>query len=86
VLNFVVYWDPASYDHLSAQVLPSTAQIPQTATLKLRMVCFHAGDKKNMIERIMKIKQYVSREPNSFANLKTHSWIWHYSAMVPKVA
>lgn len=86
VLNFVVYWDPASYDHFSAQVLPSTAQIPQIATLKIRMVCFHAGDKKNMIERIMKIKQYVSREPNSFANLKTHAWIWHYSAMVPKVA
>ena len=37
-----------------------------------------------LLERIQSIKQYVPREPNTFANLKTHSWVWYYSTLVPK--
>ena len=22
---------------------------------------------------------------NTFANMKTHTWVWHYSAMVPRL-
>ena len=52
-LNFVVYWDPLSYDQLT----PNTSnQVPSSATLKVRVICNHAGDKKTFLERISNVK------------------------------
>ena len=51
----------------------------------MRVLCNHAGDKKALLERVQGVKQYVSRELNTFANMKTHNWLWHYSALVPKI-
>ncbi len=83
-LNFVVYWDPTSYDQQQVQTTSPDGNVPPTALCKIRILCNHAVEKKNLLERIKNIKHYIVREPNTFANQKSHAWVWYYSLMVPK--
>eukprot|EP00347_Sterkiella_histriomuscorum_P006556 403352324 len=55
------------------------------APFKVRVLSNHAGEKRNLMERIQSIKQFLPRDPNTFANQKTHAWLWHYSTVIPKV-
>ena len=68
-LNFLCYWDPANYDTMQGPSSGSRSDdISSTTTFKVKVLCNHAGEKKALIERMQNIKQYVPKEPNTFAN------------------
>lgn len=81
-LNFEVFWDPTAYDKQH----PGSHQNSSTAPFRLSLVCNHAQEKKTLLERLIGIKRLAANERNTFANQKSHAWVWHYSAMVPKCA
>ncbi|CDW83152.1 inositol polyphosphate 5-phosphatase ocrl-1 isoform x2 [Stylonychia lemnae] len=71
--------------HQNSPVQIIQAQIPSTATFKVRVLSNHAGEKRNLMERIQSIRQFLPRESNTFAIQKTHAWLWHYSTLIPKI-
>lgn len=91
-LNFILFWEMQAYEQ-PPSIQPS--QVPANTPFKIRVLCNHAGEKRNLMERIQSIKQYLLSkiscshanlgEPNSFANMKTHSWLWHYATAIPKI-
>lgn len=84
-LNFDVFWDPNAFNEkFTPHALPSTYQIPEGVPYRLRVVCNHAGDKKTLFERIFMSKKVASPDRNTFANGKSHQWLWHYQSLMPK--
>ena len=60
-LNFILYWDLSAYEQQS-NIIPQ--QVPTTAQFKIRVLCNHAGEKRNLMERIQSIKQFLPSNNN----------------------
>jgi hypothetical protein len=83
-ISFEMYWDGGAYtrkDHKC--VHKGEFVIPASAEFKMTFIANSAQQLQKVMKQVHNIKFHEKREKNTFAYLKTHTWLWHFKQFIP---
>ena len=85
-ISFEMYWDATAYqkqDH--KYICKGEFTIPAESEFKMTFIANSAQQLQKLMKQVNNIKFHEKSERNTFAQMKTHPWVWHYKQYIPPV-